>query len=494
MQSLTSSANKDRIYKWLAFTAIALGIAVRLAVYLQNRNLMIDEANIARNIYERGFGALALPLSYEQYAPPVWLWVIKALSALFGFSEQALRLFPLLSGIVSVFLMYAVLKTLTSLRSLWYPLALMCFSFMFIRYATELKQYTTDVMVVLSLILLALKTDILQQKVSQFLLTWLLAGSVAIWLCMPSVFVLAGIGGYYFFICLQNKVYKKITLIIILSFIWIAQFALYYLLILKDQANSQYLQNFHKDYFLSAMPTTFKEWDHNFSLMGQVLGEAAGFTFLAKAMHTVFIAWCGIRLFFKNRPLFSLLFVPFLLLLVAAAVNQFSMIPRVVLFIMPILLIMIGTSLDILLHIKKVFLQATLIVACLLCIINSSALRFMFIPLESEQLTDALDFTMKQGIQSGNNIYLHSGAVPSFIYYTTIHPDSSKWNKIKDAHKLNWESSYADIALSAPMPSAFIFTSIYDADLEQKKKQIEQHMHLTNSLVKQGSIALIYSR
>src|SRR5690606_20568037 len=91
----------DKWMYWLVIALIAIGIILRLYVYFQNRNLIIDEANVARNIAERGFAALALPLDYAQYAPPVFLWITKFFTMLFGMGEMALRLYPLLCGIAS---------------------------------------------------------------------------------------------------------------------------------------------------------------------------------------------------------------------------------------------------------------------------------------------------------------------------------------------------------------------------------------------------------
>eukprot|EP01136_Pigoraptor_vietnamica_P002975 Opistho-1_new@31642 len=138
------STKEEKLYKWLAFAAIAAGIAVRIAVYLQNRNLMIDEANVARNIYERGFLQLLSPLSYEQYAPPLWLWAIKATTTLANMGEQALRFIPLVSGFATLILLYLILKQLNLFRSAWYALLLLASGYIYIRYSTELKQYMTD--------------------------------------------------------------------------------------------------------------------------------------------------------------------------------------------------------------------------------------------------------------------------------------------------------------------------------------------------------------
>lgn len=489
---MRAAFREEKLYKWLAFAAIAAGVAIRIAVYLQNRNLMIDEANVARNIYERGFVQLWSPLTYEQYAPPLWLWLVKASTLLINMGEQALRLSALLSGIASLILLYLILQQLNILRSAWYALVLFASGYIYIRYGTELKQYMTDVAVALALILAALRINITDTKPAKFLLLWVLAGSIAVWLSMPSVFILAGVGTYYMLSYHLESKLKQAQPIIIAATVWVIQFALYYLLILKDQANSSYLQNFHKDYFLSTRPTTLKEIDHNLSLLGQILGESSGFTFLAKAMHTGFIAWSCWVLQRKNRRLFALIVLPMILVLLAAAANQFTLISRVVLFMMPLLLILIAIGLDRLLQTKHVYIKVATFVACTICIVNVQAFRFFAYPMESEQITDAMELCNNRRV-TGNALYIHCGAVPPFIYYTTIHPEKQQWEKIADAHLLKWDADYGKLAQTSTKPCAFIFTSIYEEDLHNITNTLQQQLKETDKIDKQGCHAYIYT-
>lgn len=62
----------------LASAIILLGgIILRLHVYLSNRSLIIDEANLARNVVEGNWLQFLQPLKYEQYAPPIFLCLSK---------------------------------------------------------------------------------------------------------------------------------------------------------------------------------------------------------------------------------------------------------------------------------------------------------------------------------------------------------------------------------------------------------------------------------
>lgn len=85
----------------LPWTIIGFGILVRLAQYLYNRSLWNDEAALALNIVNRSYFELLQPLNYDQGAPIGFLLVEKLAVQLFGDNEYALRLFPLLSAIIS---------------------------------------------------------------------------------------------------------------------------------------------------------------------------------------------------------------------------------------------------------------------------------------------------------------------------------------------------------------------------------------------------------
>ena len=213
----------ERLLYLLAIAVILFGVVIRIVVWLQNRNLIIDEANIARNLYERDFGALTKPLSYEQYAPIFFLWVEKLTTILFGFSEYALKSYPLVCSFGVLIMLMLVLKEYVQLRIIWYPLMLFAGGFFFIRYSTEVKQYMSDALVVLLVIYAALKISITETETKKFVLNWLLIGALAIISAMPSVFALAGVGGYYFWQCRESKKYSKIVPFALVAGIWIVE-------------------------------------------------------------------------------------------------------------------------------------------------------------------------------------------------------------------------------------------------------------------------------
>lgn len=471
------------IYKVLAICIILAGIVWRIAIYWQNRNLILDEANITRNLFERGFAGLVNPLSYEQYAPPVFLWIEKALAGLLGYGEKALRLYPLAAGIGSLLVMYALLKKLvTNGLAIIYPLFLMAVTHIFIRYSSEVKQYMPDVFIVLSLLCLALSVDIKTAKPAKFGLIWFVVGTVAIWGCMPSVFVLAGIGCYYGWGTIRDKDYRGFLRILSMSALWVAQFAIYYLLILKPQANSDYLQRFHQDNFLFATPDNPGEWMHNWEVFSALLKQFEGEWAQVLTLNTVLLVCGAIMLLIRNTAKGFLLLVPIAGLLFAAAFNQFSLLPRVALFSIPILLLIIAVGADMCIAAGRANVWKLAMAVILLFGMGSSLDSTLRKPWKYEELTSGLDFLKEKGLP-GSNLYVYHSSGPAIKYYTTIHPDKAKWEQYKDADILQWSTLYDSLAWQMryvwkAKTFGFIFTNATDEQRILRVSGISNHLYL----------------
>jgi len=126
---------------WIEKAIIAISIILCFVLFFQDRSLLLDSLNVARNIGERSFIQLIPPLSYEQSAPLFYLWITKAITSIGGITHYSLRLFPLISAIASLFLFLDIAK-----KFLKYPLVYVALFWLgthglFARYATECKQY-----------------------------------------------------------------------------------------------------------------------------------------------------------------------------------------------------------------------------------------------------------------------------------------------------------------------------------------------------------------
>lgn len=126
MNNLFTKYKFSDLLKYLALLIICFGIFVRLSQYFSNRALWGDEASLALNIVNRSYLELLQPLDRNQAAPPGFLWIEKLFTQILGNNEYALRLFPLISGIVSLIAFYKLGKWAVSALAL--PIAVILFA------------------------------------------------------------------------------------------------------------------------------------------------------------------------------------------------------------------------------------------------------------------------------------------------------------------------------------------------------------------------------
>lgn len=496
---MPENGTQVRIDRWMRVLALLLvfaGIALRMFIYLQNRNLIIDEANVARNIYERSFAGLLTPLSYEQYAPPVFLWITKLNSLMFGMGEWALRIYPLLCGFAALVLMHRILKMLVPVSTLWYPLSLLVFAPVFIRYSSELKQYMPDVFFALLLIWLTLKNELNETIQRRFVLLWIVVGSVTVWSSMPGVFLLAGVGFYYGWQALVRKQYKNIFIITGITLVWVAQFATYYLLMLKEQANSGYLQRFHHYDFLFATPSKPEEWQHNWYVFSALMRQFEGLYPYAHDINTAFLV-CGVIILARKNMALLLLFAgPVLAVCLAAALDQFSLMPRVSLFIIPVIILIIGYGFAQFAYLRSVWLRSVIILAGVYTA-GCNLAQLTEKPFKYEQLTEGMIHMQQNNIPSPAISVYHS-SIPAFLYYTTIHPHREKWESIKDADLLPWYTHYDSLGWqmrnvwSSRRPLGFLYTNCTEAEFKLRNDGIAKHLQLVDKIDKPFIKSYIY--
>ncbi len=175
----------------LAVLLLLAGAVLRLAQYLSNRSLWLDEAALARNIITRSARALVTtPLDFIQTAPPGFLLVEKLAVSIFGGSEYSLRLYPLLLGLLSLPLFFAVARRLLPPLGVLVALTMFAFSGRLVYYSSEVKQYGPDVFFALLIVWMVLRLRERGMAVGRTL-AMAIAGALAPWFSQPALFVLA---------------------------------------------------------------------------------------------------------------------------------------------------------------------------------------------------------------------------------------------------------------------------------------------------------------
>lgn len=450
---------KDKRFTILLMLIILFGISYRVTLFIQNRNLIIDEANVVRNVYERNLLGLLKPLSYEQYAPPLYLWQLELSSWLFGYSEYAMRLPALIWGIAALFMYTLLTRKLMSEKAVWFTVGLLAGAPPLVKYSAEVKQYGPDLCIAVILTYCALKADIFTWTKSRFFRFWAICGSLALWASQPAVFVLACVGFYYFTQCVQQKKWEYWKLLLPIALLWFIEFAIYYKLILEPQINSPYLQGYHHDYFLYATPANMEEWRHNWIRFKEIINNTVGYSHYSYYISFLLIPLGAFTLLRRSLPQFILVCGPVLLTLVAAALNQFSLIERVALFILPFTMLTTGLGFAELLKAKWLVLRTIFIAIGINMLWQFNMRQVFFKRFLFQEITIGFDYLIQHQVP-GKEVYIDCASKDTYIYYLDIHPDRDKYKSLRGAYIMPWEEhDFVALGKRITTPRAFfIFT------------------------------------
>jgi len=398
---------------WLMF---GFGIAVRCVQYLANRSLWLDESMLALNIVHKTPLQLLQPLDYEQGAPLGFLILEKTIVQMLGNNEYALRLLPLISGAFSLFIFYSLAKIVLEQKALLISLALFIFSGPLIYYASEVKQYSSDVAIAVLMYFLTIRYIIRNGFDVRNAIVFGIIGSVAIWISHPALFILIGVGTVLIWLYIRRKTWGDLRRLVIACAFLVLNFTVLYFISLRHLAQNDVLLDYWTASFMPLAPLSLREvrWfiDTFFSVFEYPLGLAfAGLGSLS------FLAGC--RAFWRSRKAEFLLFVlPILFALLASSLQKYPFSGRFLLFTVPSMFILIAQGAD---EIRKILQSrdvavARMFVALLLLHPGLFAGYYFIKPYKREEIKPVINY-IREYYHSGDVLYLYPEAFYAFKYY-----------------------------------------------------------------------------
>lgn len=416
----------------LQWIIIGVGIILRLVRYLHDPSLWFDESVIAIDVISRPFSDLIHPSSdYTQAYPFAFLLAIKLATQIFGNYEHALRLLPLLSGIVGLFLFYKAAKYFIEPRAL--PIALGLFALLdtLIMQSSNLKPYSSDLASALLLYVMAgyvMSRDLNKPRVILFGLS----GALMIWCSNPSVFVLAGIGICLGLFSINDKEWGKAGKYAAVFVVWLLSFAANYFVYLRSlKANfGRDMQGMllMEDAYMPLPPTSLADIKWFTDLFFEIFRNPLGMTLTGIAA-LVFIVG-SISVFTRSRGKFFILFSPILLTFMAAALHQYPFKGRFIFFLLPMMLLLIAEGAE---YIRARTADRAAVVGIVLIALlffhplTTSAYRIIK-PFYYEDIKPVMEY-VKDNWQEGDVIYVHYYAQYPFEYYSHYHPEPYKFSK-----------------------------------------------------------------
>ncbi len=175
----------------MIWAVAALGLLLRAYHYARNPAVWHDEAAMLVNVLHLPVSGWLGPLLHDEASPPLFLLLEKAVAAVLGDGEYALRLPAFVAGCLSV--VFTALAARRLLSPLWAAVAvgLVAVSDRLLFHTCEAKWYSLDVGVAAGAIWAVIATD--RWPLWKRCVLGAVVAPVCVWLSFPACFVFGGV-------------------------------------------------------------------------------------------------------------------------------------------------------------------------------------------------------------------------------------------------------------------------------------------------------------
>jgi hypothetical protein len=340
----------DWVGRWKVALAIGVGIGFRLACFFSRTGFWMDETSLLANIETLTPIEMFGPLLNQQLAAPGFLVATWCSVQLFGDNAFGMRLIPLLGGIGGLFLFVAVARRCLSPWVVFPALVMFVTSNDLIYYASEIKQYSTDVASTLAGLLLGLTVG--SRRLSVATAAGLAAfGASIVWFSHPSIFVLASVGVVGLIRAIAAKDWRWAGLWLVVGMAWLVSFAGVHAVATRQLAGSDQMWRFWGFAFPPMPPKSFWDATWLFRRLAYYFINPLNFDVpfgpRLSMLPAFGLAVVGVvRLGKVDRYRLALLVLPVAATLAASSFRLYPFHGRLVLFLAPIPLIAIAAGLD----------------------------------------------------------------------------------------------------------------------------------------------------
>jgi hypothetical protein len=422
------SARRQSLALPVSQALLIVGASLRVIEYLANRPLSIDESFLALNLIDKSPAELLHGLDFKQAAPLGFLEVEKLVVDVFGRTEYAMRLLPLLVSLASLFFFYRAGKKLLPATAL--PFACAAFALLdpAIYYAAAVKQYEFDLGAAIALF--ALAASMLARPVGRRgFLSLAVAGAAVVWFSHASAFVLAAVGITLAAAAIARRSWAELGRLTAVAAVWLISLAGE--LELSRSNISRIQQSFDSSQVLLGTgkgdATWFEAGTAKLRYLVGLEDTASGSPILGSMPDGVnqgltvllcLVLALGFFALVRRRPLSALLLVvPPILVLVASAFHKYPLVGRTLIFLLPSVALCLGEGLRALVSGSraKVLLGSAAAGTVLTALTLLPAIHLVQ-QRASEGMRPALD-DLGRHSQRGDTLYVGHLAQYGFVYY-----------------------------------------------------------------------------
>jgi hypothetical protein len=312
----------------------------------------MDERALLRNLVDLPVFDFHTVLSEYQLAAPGFLVVERLMVRLPIADVAAARLVPLLCGIVSMFLMRSVARAFLMRRAVPIAVGLFALNDWLLYYSSEIKQYTSDVLLTLiALLLIAVPTGMSRR--SQIALVAF--GTIGVWFSHPLALVLAGIGTYVMVQALLRQERKRFLGGLAASALWATSFAICYFISHRMLDKGRFIWDWWDFAFLPLPPRSIVEFERVFWQFVNIFNNPA---WILTPLGVLASAYIALGLFslgtlvlaLKWRGGAYLLLSPLMFTMIASGLHQYPFHGRLLLFLVPVIHLLVAEGAAALTH------------------------------------------------------------------------------------------------------------------------------------------------
>ncbi len=429
-------------------TAIAVGITLRLILFLWNDSLFRDEAKLLLNIVNRNFAELGGMLDYGQMAPLPFLWGLRLQYLMGARSDLPFRAIPLTASILSLILFYCLAyKTIRNKYGIIISTWLLAVAHNQILYSCLVKQYSLDILISITLIFLSYPV-LSKQLNCKRTLYFASFCSLSIWLSHPSIFI---VGGVSLGLIINHYNRNLRNLAFFLGIISLS-FTIQYIFLLKNNTSPYVLDFWENDF----APHAFTLWyakallEPIDAILGRIryLQPLVGITCIIGLVHITTR---------KEGGWNSVLIFPLILALIASYFHKYPFSGRFLLYNTPGLLLLFGYGITGISNlVKKRFWPIFLFTALVVPYALISCITF---GRPCGGVRESINY-VADNIKAGDIILVDLFSAPVFKFYGRLTPRFES-----SANKIIFEWTDESTVKYAPSPKALLSSISGDSNI-----------------------------
>jgi hypothetical protein len=402
---------------------IIAGILLSILQFIYNRSLWLDEAYLSLNIINKSHFELLKPLDLVQVAPILFLQIEKFFSELIPNSEFGLRLFPLISYWLSLFLFYKIIKAIhQNYYTIIFSLSLFVFNATLIYYSSEVKQYMTDVFVLTSVYYFILKKYKDEDEEYKYYCLGFV-GAISIFLSNAAPIILFTACSYLLFDIYSNKK-KHLFHLTVISVLWTSLFLLYYVMFIHNHPSRNAMINEWENYeaFMPANPLNIQFYQFLSHKGSMIVNSLFQFRRIGGISLSILILTGIVSLIIKRRVDFIILTVtPLILHLLLSSFKLYPFDRRLILYACPVIILICVFGFNYLVNI--LFANLKIEKLWLLAISIPLVMSFYFyragFPMKLIEIKKSIEF-IEQHTYKKDKVYVNYFASFPFRYYKEI--------------------------------------------------------------------------